>query len=106
LERVPKNKATKQDDSVSTTGVKRAVSPSANGGNESSKKAKVDEATTENAQETSGEPAPEKPIHVGEVDIDLPAPKGELKQGRSDPNFKEDAFFFISPEDPELKSCM
>ena len=97
LERIPKAAAA-EDESASTGGVKRAISPSAPDGGESSKKAKVDE--------TPNSPQPEQPIQVGEVEINLQAPKGELKQGRSDPQFKEDAFFFINPEDPELKSCM
>jgi len=97
LERVPREKTAQSEESVSTAGVKRAASPSA-GEEEQSKKAKI--------EESAAEPTPGEPIKVGEVEINLPAPKGELKQGRSDPNFKEDAFFFINPEDPELKSCM
>jgi multisite-specific tRNA:(cytosine-C5)-methyltransferase len=95
LERVPREKT---EETASTVGVKRAASPSAAEGEEQAKRAKI--------EEPAAEPTPDKPIKVGEVEIDLPAPKGELKQGRSDPNFKEDAFFFINPEDPELKSCM
>jgi len=98
LERVPREKTVQPEETASTAGIKRAASPSSTGANEQSKKAKI--------EESAAEPTPDEPIKVGEVEIDLPAPKGELKQGRSDPNFKEDAFFFINPEDPELKSCM
>ena len=83
---------------ASASGIKRAISPSATDGGETSKKAKIEEA--------SNSPAPEERIKIGDGEINLPAPKGELKQGRADPQFKEDAFFFINPQDPELQSCM
>jgi multisite-specific tRNA:(cytosine-C5)-methyltransferase len=97
LERVPKG-SVKDEELASASGVKRAISPSATDGGESSKKVKIEEA--------SNSLAPEEPIQVADEETDLPAPKGELKQGRADPQFKEDAFFFINPQDPELQSCM
>jgi multisite-specific tRNA:(cytosine-C5)-methyltransferase len=98
LERIPKGSSNKEEGLASASGIKRAISPSATDGGESSKKAKIAEA--------SNSPAPEERIKIGDEEINLPAPKGELKQGRADPQFKEDAFFFINPQDPELQSCM
>lgn len=98
LERIPKGSNNKEEGLASASGIKRAISPSATDGGESSKKAKIEEA--------SNSPAPEERIKIGDEEINLPAPKGELKQGRADPQFKEDAFFFINPQDPELQSCM
>lgn len=97
LERIPKA-GSSEEELASASGIKRAISPSATDVGESSKKAKTDG--------TAASPEPEQPVKVGDVEVEMKVPKGELKQGRSDPQFKEDAFFFINPEDPELKSCM
>jgi hypothetical protein len=78
------------------SGMKRAVSPAAADRQASNKKAKVETPAAEEGAEvvqTETKPKVEEPIK-------------ETKQGRSDPQFKEDPFFFVDPNDVELQSCV
>lgn len=78
------------------TGTKRAVSPAAADRQASSKKAKVEiPAAEEGAEVVQAETKPK-----------VEEPVKETKQGRSDPQFKEDPFFFVDPNDVELQSCV
>lgn len=107
LERVEKGVIGKAVEAV-TAGIKRAISPSAPQGtgetDETNKKIKLD--TKEAAAAVDPSTPDETSGEVAEEDKVMKPPKAELKQGKSDPFFKEDAFFFINPEDPELKTCI
>lgn len=96
LERVEKEAVTQNEDNAIAS-LKRAGSPSVPEGAETSKKPRL-EIGPEVEESAMAETSTKTP--------GVPAPMKELKQGRSDPNFKEDPFFFASPEDPELVSCI
>lgn len=75
---------------------KRAVSPSApEGPEQGTKKAKVDDAAP--AQDAVMVEAPRKATAHAE---------GKKKKKGTDHIFKEDPFFYVKPDDPELLSCM
>lgn len=93
---------------------KRAVSPSAPGGPEesgTSKKAKV-EADAQGSVSTDvafvEEPAvaaETQSAALPPVAVTKPAQEGKKKKG-TEHIFKEDPFFYVQPDDPELVSCM
>jgi multisite-specific tRNA:(cytosine-C5)-methyltransferase len=81
---------------------KRAVSPSAPGGPEqgAAKKVKVDDGSA--AGEDVAFVEAEKPV----VQEEAKAPGRPKKKKGTEHIFKEDPFFYVKADDPELVSCM
>lgn len=93
IERAAASEATESTDAA--VAQKRAVSPSApEGPEQAAKKAKVEEAAPGDAAMVE---APRKATAHAE---------GKKKKKGTDHIFKEDPFFYVKSDDPELLSCM